>query len=424
VTEIQIPFGGRPYLFSIPPENLAQVLRPAAPAPLADLGAAVESALDHPIGQPPLKSWVRTSDRVVLVCDDNTRLTPAERIIPPLLNRLNAAGVPDQHIACIMALGTHRYMTQAEMAAKVGPEVFSRIRVCNHQWRDPDMLVDLGVSDYGTPLEVNRTVVEADVVIGIGAIVPHHIAGFSGGSKIIQPGICGPKTTAETHMLSCRGGGDSFLGIEDNPVRRDMDDMAHKVGMHTVFNVVMDPAGKVIGIFFGRMRAAFHKGVKLARRIYGVKYMETPDIVLANSHPCDLDFWQAHKSQYPAQRMVKTGGSIIICTPAPEGVSPVHRELLGYAAWSSSRIKAAYQRGELKNGVATALAVAWAMVREKAKVIMYSPGISSRDKAKLGHIHAPDIAAALEEAFRQQGPAARVSVLTHAPDTLPIRAFP
>ncbi len=422
MTVVEIPFGEESLAFDVPSGSLAQVLRPAPAAPLADLDAEIERALDHPTGQLPLSRRVKPGDRVVLVSDDNTRLTPADRILPPLLERLNAAGVPDADITCLMALGTHRYMTEAEMIAKVGRAVFERIRVRNHRWQEPGELADLGVSAMGTPIEVNRHVAAADVVIGIGAIVPHHIPGYSGGSKIIQPGVCGPRTTAQTHMLSCEGGGDSFLGIEDNPVRRDMDDMADRVGMETVFNVVMDTAGAVTGIFFGDVRAAFREGVRMARRIYGVPYSETPDIVVANSHPCDLDFWQSHKAQYPAQRMVRPGGTIILCTPAPEGVSPVHRELLDYTAWPSKKIKAAYRRGELENGVAAALAAAWAMVREKAEVIMVSPGISPDDKRRLGHIHAPDVPAALEMAFKRQGPAARVAVLTHAPDLLPIQA--
>jgi nickel-dependent lactate racemase len=204
---VSIPFGGRPLSFEVPVDNLSQVLMPNASTPLADLDAAIEAALAHPIGQPPTEEWVRASDRVLLVSDDNTRLTPAERMIPPLLERLNRAGIPDQQIACIMALGTHRHMTAEEMQAKVGPAVYRRIRVFNHAWREPENLIDLGRSAYGTPLQVNREVKNADVLIGLGAIVPHHIPGYSGSSKIIQPGICGPQTTAETHLLPARAAG-------------------------------------------------------------------------------------------------------------------------------------------------------------------------------------------------------------------------
>lgn len=422
MTEVTIPFDGKPYVFEVPDANLIEVLSPDESPPVADLDAEIARALDFPIDQPPLEGWVKATDSVLLISDDTTRLTPSDRIIPPILDRLNAAGVPDAQISCIIALGTHRYMTEAELRAKVGNAACDRIRVFNHEWKDPEQLVDLGVSEHGTPLVVNKAAVEADVIIGIGAVVPHHIPGFSGSSKIIQPGICGFDTTAETHLLSCSGG-DSFLGLEDNPVREDLDSMADRVGMKTIFNVVMDSEGGVVGAFFGEMRATFKDAVVLARKIYGIPYRETPDIVIANSCPCDLDFWQSHKSQYPAQRMIKPGGTIIVCTPAPEGVSPVHTDLLDFTAWPAEEIKAAYRRGELKDGVATALAVAWALVREKAKVITYSPGIPADHKEKLGHTHAPSIEWALEEAFRQQGPAARVTVLTHAADMLPIQDF-
>jgi nickel-dependent lactate racemase len=200
--------------------------------------------------------------------------------------------------------------------------------------------------------------------------------------------------------------------------------MADKVGMKTIFNVVTDPNGGVAGLFYGEMRSAFLEGVKLARKIYGVVYHEVPDIVLANSCPCDLDFWQSHKAQYPAQRMIKQGGTIILCTPAPEGVSPVHTELLDFTAWSAARIRNAYRSGEIKNGVAAALAVAWALVREKASVITYSPGIPAGDKARLGHTHATSLDWAITEALRRQGAEARLTVLTHAPDMLPIGPAP
>jgi len=420
MTILTIPFGGQPHKLEVPDRNLAEVLSPRPSRAVLDLDAAIKAALDTPVAQSPLEAWVKPGDRVVIVSDDATRLTPVHRMLPGLLRRLNAAGVPNANIACIMALGTHRYMTEAELRAKVGDAVFGQIRVFNHEWRNPQALVDLGTSSRGTPLLVNRAVVEADVVIGLGAIVPHHIPGFSGSSKIIQPGVCGDRTTAETHLLSCESGGDSYLGIEDNPVRRDMDDMADRVGLRTIFNAVLNDAGEVVGLFYGAMRPTFKAGVKLAREIYGVEYRKTPDIVLANSHPCDLDFWQSHKSLYPAQRMVKPGGTIIVCTPAPEGVSPVHTELLDFTAWPSKDIKAAYRDGRLTNGVACALAIAWAMVREQASVINYSPGITPEEKAKLGHTHAPTLAWAVAEALRRQGPDARLTVLTHAPELLPI----
>lgn len=419
---VTIPFDGKTLTFQVSEDNLAEVLSPRNTTTIDDLEGALADALASPLGQGPLQEWIKSTDRVLIISDDHTRLTPAARLLPPLINALNEAGVPDDRISIIMALGTHRPMTEQEMADKVGPEIFSRIEVLNHDWRNRDQLVDMGTSKNSTPLHVNRTVLDADVVIGLGAIVPHHIPGFSGSSKIVQPGICGAITTGETHLMSTRVE-DSLLGLEDNPVRRDMDDIAERVGMRTILNVVLNSEGDVVGIFFGEMHAAFAQGVEVAKAVYGVPYRESPDIVIANSCPCDIDFWQSHKSLYPAARMVKNSGTIIIVTPAPEGVSRVHTGILKFSSRSSTDTERAYRGGEIKSGVATALAVAWARVREKASVIMVSPGISAEEKAKLGFTHADNIEGALKEALARQGPYARVSVLTHAPDTLPIKAF-
>ena len=305
---ISIPFDNDYLEFELPRANLSGLYTPREWAALEDLDAAIGAALDHPLGRPPLEEWVRPTDRVLIVSDDNTRFTPSHRIIPALLDRLGSAGVEDDRIACIMALGTHRYMTEEEMRAKVGDEVYRRIRVFNHEWRNPDVLTDLGLSGRGTPIVINRAVVEADVVIGLGTVVPHHIPGYSGSGKIIQPGVSGPQTTADTHMLACSGGGDSFLGLADNPVRADLEEIADTVGMQTIFNVVLNRNQETTGVFFGQRDQVFPKAVELARQVFGFEYHETPDIVVCGSHPCELDFWQSHKAQYPAPTHGQTGG--------------------------------------------------------------------------------------------------------------------
>ena len=203
-------------------------------------------------------------------------------------------------------------------------------------------------------------------------------------------------------------------------MRRDLDEMAGRVGLTAILNVVPTLSGQPAGVFFGHHQAAFRRGVELARAIYGVGYRVRPDIVFSNSHPCELDFWQAHKSQYPAQMMVKPGGTIILAAPCPEGISPVHSDLVEFASLSSGELQARYGRGELTNGTAVALATAWALVREKAAVITYSPGLSDRELLALGHTRAPSLAWAVEEALRRQGAGAKISVLTHGPDLLPL----
>ena len=169
---------------------------------MADVKEEVIRALERPIGSGPLREIVKGAGKVVIVADDNTRLTPTDRILPVLLDEMNAAGVKDSQITVIIALGTHRFMTPQEILEKFGAEVVRRVAVKNHDYKNPAGLVDLGTTPNGTHVTVNREAYEADFKIGVGSIVPHHIPGYAGGAKIVQPGICGERTTAETHLLS------------------------------------------------------------------------------------------------------------------------------------------------------------------------------------------------------------------------------
>jgi lipopolysaccharide export system protein LptA len=210
-----------------------------------DVETILRRSLAHPIGTRPLRDLVAGKENVVIVADDNTRLTPTHLIIPILLNEMNAAGIPDSKISVVIALGTHRFMTEEEILKKFGEEVVRRVPVINHPFKDPKELVDLGTTANGTRIQVNKRVYEADFKIGVGSIVPHHIPGFAGGSKIVQPGVCGEQTTADTHLLSVRAKR-SYLGILDNPVRVELDIIARKVGLHTILNTVLDKNGEVV----------------------------------------------------------------------------------------------------------------------------------------------------------------------------------
>ena len=202
--KVTLPYGQKSIEIRIPEGNLVGVYSPRDAAPVTDIKAEIRRALASPIGALPLREQVRGKKSVVLIADDNTRLTPTDHVIPILLDECNAAGVPDQAIQVIIALGTHRFMTDDEIREKFGDETLRRVPVINHPYRDPAALVDLGTTKNEGRILINRQVFEADFKMGIGSIVPHHIPGFAGGAKIIQPGVSGEETTAYTHLLSVR----------------------------------------------------------------------------------------------------------------------------------------------------------------------------------------------------------------------------
>ncbi|KKM09132.1 hypothetical protein SY88_20550 [Clostridiales bacterium PH28_bin88] len=416
---VNIPYGEQDVTVDIPAANLMGVYSPTEVQPVEDVAAEVARAIKDPIGSERLAELAGGKERVVIIADDNTRLTPTHMILPVMLDELNTAGVDDSQVSVVIALGTHRDMTMEEIRVKFGQEVVDRVAIYNHNYWDPAELVDLGTTVNGTPIMINRRVYEADLAIGVGSIVPHHIPGFAGGAKIVQPGVSGAGTTAATHLLSVRAPR-SYLGIEDNPVRRELNEIARRVGVNHIFNTVLDRHGRVVRAFFGDVEGAFAEGVKVSRQVYAVDLPRAADIVLSSSHPCNLEFWQAHKTLYASDLAVKAGGIIIVVTPCPEGVAKTHGEMVHYTGRPPAEVKAMLERGEIEDGVAAALAIAWGQVRERERVFFVSDGISSDEARMLGFEPFATAQEALDEAMRRQGRQAKVAVLTHAPDMLPI----
>jgi nickel-dependent lactate racemase len=427
MAHIPLPYGSRTLTLRAPARNVLAVLTPGdarlAPSPAGEIRRAIE----HPIGVPPLREMARGvrrvagrgAGRVVIAADDLTRQTPAGLIIPALLDELNRAGVADEQVSVLIALGTHRPMTPAEIERHFGPDVTGRVRVANHPWQDPGQLADLGATPNGTPIQASRLALEAGLLIGIGSVAPHHIPGYSGGGKIVQPGLCGPATTGATHYLSTRAPR-SYLGQLENPVRAEIDAIAERVGLRAVLNTVLDRAGRLIEAFYGHPRLAHRAAAARARAIYGLPLPARADIVVAGSHPCDLEFWQAHKSLYPAEMAVKEGGTIIVVTPSPEGVTATHGDMLAYTGLEPEPIQALIEDGTIADTVSGALALAWAKVRQRARVCLVSDGISAEEARALGFEPFESAQSALDAAFRRHGDGASLTVLTHAPETLPL----
>jgi nickel-dependent lactate racemase len=417
--KITLPYGADEALLHVPERNLLGVFSPNAATPAADPAEEIRRALREPFGAAPLAEDARGARRVVIAADDLTRQTPNRLMLPILLDELNRAGVADGQVTVLVALGTHRPMTPAEIVAHFSPSVVRRVKVINNPWQDPTKMVDLGSTPNGTPIQISRLALEADYLIGLGGIVPHHIPGYSAGAKIVQPGISGPATTGATHFLSTRTRR-SYLGLVENPVRDEMEAVAARAGLRFILNVVLDAQARLVGAFAGNFVQAHRAGAALARRVYGVGLPAQAEVVVAGSHPCDIEFWQAHKSLYPADIAVKAGGVMIVVTPCPEGVSVMHPEILDYAALPAEQIEARILSGAIPDQVAGALGLAWAKMRQRAQIFMVSSGINAETACALGFrpFATPDDA--LKAALAEMGPSAQVSVLTHAPEMLPI----
>lgn len=398
----------------VPDRNLLGVFEPAAFDPVPDVRECVLRALEDPIGSPRIEDIARGKRRALILSDDYTRQTPVDVIIPILEQKLRSAGVED--IRILVALGTHRPMTEEEKLARFGLDICARFEIINHEYNNPEALVTLGGR-----FQVNRAVLEADLVIGLGQIAPHRIAGYSGGAKIVLPGISGAEGIARTHWIGGKEPGEKMLGFADNPVRDEMNECARLAGLQFIVNVICDPRGRLIDMVAGDFVQAHLKGCDLARDVFGVCVPEQADIVIADSYPKDIELWQAAKALYAADLMVKPGGVVILVSPCVEGVSRAHPLILERGYTTEQDILCEVDSGQLTNlSVASHCLRVGRLIKDKARGIMVKNGIPREDQIHLGFIPAQTPQEALEKAFELVGANASVAVLRHGGEALPV----
>ena len=412
-----MPYGHGTMTLRIPTANLAWVVGPKDVPPVADLPEAVRAAIRSPIGTPRLAGLVaRHGPDTVILVDDGTRSTPQRLILPVLLDELNEAGVADRDVTVLIARGTHREMSEAECVARYGEGVMARVRVENLS-HDPADFVDLGVTPMGVPMFVSRRYLESDLSIAVGNIIPHMYAGWAGGAKMVQPGVTNALTTAKTHLMAGPRVYE-ILGRVDNPVRREMEQIAVESGLKFIVNVVLNRDGGVVAVVAGDVVAAHRAGVEIARPIYTVDVEERPDIVVASSHPADRDLWQGVKPLNNCAMLVRDGGTLILLLPAPEGIAPDHPQMVELGQTPGGVVWDMVERGEIADGVAAATYLALDQSRRRIDVTMVSEGISASEAARIGLTATRDFDEALAAALSRHGGRARIGVVTHGADSM------
>ncbi len=405
----------------VPLKNLLAVIEPKASPSTSAVEPLVERALDSPAGSERLEQQISPNTRVLFLVDDITRQTPAAAVLPPVLARLRARGVPACNIRFLIAAGTHARMTREELERKLGASVLNDYEVRIHHWREESELHEIGKTSDGTPIRMNRLLGEADFVIGIGQIVPHRVMGFTGGATIVQPGVSGPEITGYTHWKSALFPGAEILGHAENSVRQEVEQIAREAGLRFIINVVMDAKTNVMEVVAGDPVQAHRKGAAASREIYGVRQPRFADIVVVESFPADFDLWQAAKGIYSSELAVREGGVVILITPCPHGVAEEHPEVERLGYHGLEEVKQLVARKEIRDLVAAAhLAHVGRVTHDRARAIMVSPGIPPEIQRRIGFESASTPQAALERALALAGSKAQIAVLRHGGDVLPL----
>jgi nickel-dependent lactate racemase len=423
---LSLPYGNSLLNVAIPDEWLGLVALPRDASPAQDVQALVRNALRAPAGSLPLRDLASPGMQVAVIVDDYTRKTPIHQVLPLILEELHAAGIPRADIRIVIASGSHRLMSQVEIAARLGralgPAIADGYEVINVSAEDQSQMLYLGETSYGIPAWINRSVAEADFRIGIGMITPHLDAGFSGGAKIILPGVCGIATIDAFHRASAFIP-ENPLGNVEAPLRRSLEQfVAKNVPLHFIINFVLTLKGEVFGCVAGHAVQAHRLGVKYAREVYGVPIERRFPVVIANCYPYDQDLWQSVKGMWCGDLLAEDGGIMIVVTAAPEG-SQAHPSLPAYIGRDSEELLGELLTGKLSDTMVAATGIMISRLRQRIRLALVSSGLTRSDAQAMQIPFYDKVEAAIAECVGKLPVHERdgcLAVLPYAGATLPI----
>jgi nickel-dependent lactate racemase len=418
---ITLDYGRTGLEVDLPEDRIVGPLAIKAAPPLADPEAAIAAALAQPIGTPPVATLARgRKNACILVCDI-TRPVPNRMILPPLLRILEQQGIARRDILILVATGLHRPNEGAELVEMLGPEIAADYRIENHHGKVLAEHDYLGTTPHGVPVYLDSRYLQADLKITTGLIEPHLMAGYSGGRKVICPGIAALETVKVWH-------GPKFLEhpkadcgfVEGNPVHEENTRIALMAGCDFIVNVCLDGQRCVTWAGAGDMIQAWEAGVRFVQGVVRVPVPQACDVVVTScaGYPLDTTWYQAIKGLTGALPIVKRGGTIVLAASLSEGLgSPEFQQLMR----DNPDLKVFKERILGKDYF---VMDQWqleelAKVVERCKVKVISDGLPPQTLRRCYVEPAASVEQAVAECLKEYGPEARVAVIPKGPYVLP-----
>jgi nickel-dependent lactate racemase len=425
--KVEIAFGRRQLSVSLPPGAQPTVIRKVSLPKIADPAGAVRRALDGPLGAPPFAELARGRRSACILICDITRPVPNNLFLRPMIEDLLAAGMPADMIRVVVATGLHRPNEGAELEELVGdPWVLKTVRVENHFARDDDAHVDLGFTPLRrTPVKIDRRLVNADLRIVTGLIEPHFMAGWSGGRKVIAPGVAHQETIRTFH--SARFMEDPLAvqcNLAGNPLHEEQLEILRMIGETFAVNTVIDEERDLVFVNFGEILASHQAAVGFIEAATTVPIARRFHTVLTSSagYPLDKTYYQTVKGMVTPLDILEPGGTLIIASECSEG-------------FGSAEFRAAQERlVELgpDRFLATLTAKAFAEIDEwqtemqlkpmrRGQVQLYTTGLNPEERRITGVALVDSVEAALARSVeRHRDPA--IAVIPEGPYVIPVLA--
>ncbi|MEN6494197.1 MAG: nickel-dependent lactate racemase [Thermoguttaceae bacterium] len=417
---VHLEYGRTGLEVDLPDQNVVKCLGYKPGTPLADPQQAVWEQLARPSGTPPLAELARGRQSACVVICDVTRPVPNRILLPPILETLEASGIPRDRILILVATGLHRPNLGEELVEIVGREIADAYRIENHDGRELSQHTYLGDTPRGVPVWIDRRYVEADLKITTGLIEPHFMAGFSGGRKLICPGLAAWETVKAWHSPDFLEHPNARAGVlQDNPVHEENTWIGRRAGCDFIVNTVLDAQRQILKIVAGDMEQALYEGVDFVRGLLIDTIPAPVDIVVTTSagYPLDTTFYQSVKGMVGAMEIVKPGGTIILASSMTEGIgSPEFQRLFEenpsldiFMERILSKKYCVLDQWQLEE---------MAKVQRKANIIVVTQGLPPETLRRLFVESAPSVETAVAQCLAQYGSDATIAVIPKGPYVL------
>ena len=417
---IKMDYGKTGLMVDLPNDKVIGPLEIKNATPLANQSQAISDALAHPIGSKPLAEIAKGKKTACILICDITRPVPNKVILPQILKTIEDAGVPRSGITILIATGLHRPNEGEELVELVGEDIANNYRVENHHGKETSEHDYLGITPKGVPVYIDSRYIRAELKITTGLIEPHLMAGYSGGRKVICPGIAGIETVKVWHGPKFLEHPNADCGIvEGNPVHEENTYIALMSGCDFIVNVCVDGNRQITWAGAGDMIKAWEAGVFFVRQVVRVAIKEPVDIVLTScaGYPLDITWYQAVKGLIGALPILKKGGTIILVASLTEGLgSPEFQQVLSenpdLKAFKKRILETDYfvmDQWQLEE---------FAKVIEKCKVKVFSKGLEHSVLSKCHVTPIDSVEQAIADSLQEYGPSARIAVIPKGPYVL------
>jgi nickel-dependent lactate racemase len=382
--------------------------------------AALKQALQSPLGSPRLADVVKPANTVGIVFCDITRPAPSHLMIPAILAEL--PHVPRENITLFNALGTHRPNSEVELRAMLGDELVNNYRIVQNNSTDQSTQVLLVPSSRGRDIRLNRKFVECDVKILTGFIEPHFFAGFSGGGKMIMPGMAGLSTVLGNHGAAMIANPQATWGVTwGNPIWEEIREIALKANPTFILHVTLNKGKEITGVFAGNFDAAHAAGCAFVKETAMAPVSQPFDIVITTNsgYPLDLNLYQAVKGMSAAAQVVRQGGAIIVAADCWDGIPNhgLYGRLLQATDSPQALLNTICAPGFLKQDQWQAQIQA--QIQLKANVYVRTDNLTPAQIEEALLKPCASIEATVAQLRQHYGPQARICVLPEGPQTIP-----